>query len=75
MGLSQLLKNSIKLSDKRHYLIAHEAGIHPTTLSRLLNGIDKIKPDDPRVIAVGRVLDIPPNECFDKAKQTSMNIN
>ena len=36
MRPSRLLRNTVKLSDKRHYQIAHEAGLHPSTLSRLI---------------------------------------
>ena len=66
--VSQLWRNTVKLSNKRHYQIAHEAGVHPSTLSRILNGIDLLKPQDTRVIAVGRVLGIPRDKCFEKSK-------
>lgn len=62
---SRLLRNTVKLSEKRAYQIAHEAGLHPSTLSRLLNGIERVKPSDPRLIAVGRVLGIPKGACFE----------
>ena len=65
MQVSRLLKNTVKLSDRRDYVIAHAAGLHPSTLSRLINGIEIPKVRDPRIIAIGRVLGIPPNECFD----------
>lgn len=66
--LSRKLIHTIKLSEKRAYQIAHEAGLHPSTLSSLLNGIEKVKPGDPRVIAVGRVLGIPAEDCFEENK-------
>jgi hypothetical protein len=62
--LSEKLRAAIKLSDRRAYLIAHQAGIHPATLSKLLNGIEVPKPEDPRVLAVARVLGISPHEAF-----------
>jgi hypothetical protein len=64
MVISEKLKNTIKLSAKRHYQIAHEAGLHPSTLSRLICGIEKIKPHDRRVISLGSILGIPGEECF-----------
>lgn len=64
--LSQKVIHAVKLSEKRAYQIAHEAGLHPSALSSLLNGIVKVKHGDPRVIAVGRVLGIPAEECFQK---------
>jgi len=66
MRPSLLLINSVKLSKKRAYEIAIKAGLHPSTLSRLVNGIDKIKPDDPRIIAVGKILGIPAEDCFEE---------
>ena len=64
LTISKKLKEAIKLSDDRSYEIAHQAKLDPSTLSKLMCGIAKIKPQDTRVIAVGRVLDIPPDECF-----------
>ena len=40
------------------------AGCHPSTLSRLLHGAERVKPDDPRIVAVGRQLGLEPDECF-----------
>jgi hypothetical protein len=62
--LSQKLIHAVKLSERKAYRIAHEAGLHPSTLSSLLNGIEKAKRNDKRVIAVGRVLGISADECF-----------
>jgi hypothetical protein len=62
--VSEKLRVAIKLNPDPAYKIAHEAGIDPCTLSKLICGIVKVKPGDPRVIDVGRVLGIPPEECF-----------
>ncbi len=62
--ISQKLWNAARLSEKRHYRIAHEAGLHPSTLSKLLCGIELAKPGDPRVIRIGEVLGLRPEECF-----------
>jgi len=64
MRISQRLRNEAKLSDTRHYELVHEAGLHPSTFSRILNGIEKIKEEDPRVISIGKVLGISPEDCF-----------
>ncbi len=55
----------LKLHELPAYRIAQEAGVNPTTLSRLINGIDSVRPADPRLIAVGKVLGIPPMDCFE----------
>ena len=64
LSISQKLKAAVKLSDLPAYKIAQKANLDPSTLSKLICGIAKIKPQDNRVIAVGHVLGIPPDECF-----------
>lgn len=66
--VSQKLKAAIKLGDEPAYLIAHRAGIDPSTLSKLICGIIQVKTGDQRVINVGKVLGIPPEECFQKVQ-------
>ncbi len=62
--VSEELKARVKLSGQRAYQIAHKAGIHPSTLSKILLGIVHVRPGDPRVIAIGRVVGLSANECF-----------
>jgi len=74
MMISQRLRNKAKLSNTRHYELAHEAGLHPSTFSRILNGIEKIKEKDPRVISIGKVLGISADECFkEELKEADVN--
>ncbi len=63
--ISKTLRNAIRLSDLRSYEIAHRAGIHPSTLSKILCGIERADPGDPRVIAIARVLELSPEDCFE----------
>ncbi len=63
--VSERFRAAVLLSPKRAYHIAQEAGLHPSTLSKLLNGIEKVKPGDARVLKVGEVLGFKPEECFD----------
>jgi len=69
--VSQKLKAAIKLSPVPAYKIAQDAGIDPSTLSKLICQIAKVKPGDPRVIRVGRLLNIPPEECFQVCSEES----
>lgn len=63
--ISRKLLIAIKLSDQRAYKIAQQAGLHPSTLSKLICGIEHVKPNDVRVIALGKVLGVPVSECFE----------
>jgi hypothetical protein len=67
--VSERLRAAIKLANEPAYKIAHKAELDPSTLSKLICGITVVKRGDPRVIAVGRILNIPPDECFDEATQ------
>ena len=62
--ISRKLIAAIKLNDEPAYKIAHKAGIDPSTLSKLICGIVKVKPGDSRVLKVGVVLGLGPEECF-----------
>jgi hypothetical protein len=69
MGVTEELINAVKLAPKRAYKIAHEAGLHPSTLSRIVCGIERVKADDPRVLRLAEVLGIPPERCFDEGRE------
>jgi transcriptional regulator with XRE-family HTH domain len=62
--VSKALKIAVLLNEKKAYQIAQEAGLHPSTLSKLLHGIEKVKPGDERVLRVAKVLNLDPRECF-----------
>ncbi len=64
--VSRRFVEAIKLAPMRSYKIAQAAGLHPSTLSRILNGIDLVRPNDRRVIAVAKILGLDPRECFDE---------
>jgi len=77
MKISQKLVATVRLSQLRQYKIATRANLTSSALSRLLCGIDKIKDNDPRIIRVGQVLGIPPQDCFDAESvdnQTKSNV-
>lgn len=64
--VNRKLKIAIYLNPKRAYQIAQEAGLTPSTLSKLLNGIEPVKQDDPRIIRVGEIVGVSADECFDE---------
>ena len=69
MSVSERLWVAVKTSRRPAYKIAQEAGIHPSWLSKAINGIERVKPGDPRIIPVGKILGIPESECFDKRQE------
>ena len=65
MPVSQLFRDAVKLSPVVNYRLALAAGVYPTTLSKIINGAQPVKPGDKRVLAVGRLLNLSPEECFE----------
>lgn len=67
--ISREFKAAIKLHSKPSYRIAQLAGIDPATLSKIICGIVKVRRNDPRVIAVSRVVGLPIEKCFEEVQQ------
>lgn len=63
--LSRELIKAIRFSNKKQYEIAHEAGLHYSTLSRMIHGIEEIRDGDPRALRLGAVLGIPREKLFE----------
>jgi diphthamide synthase (EF-2-diphthine--ammonia ligase) len=63
--VSKTFRAAIKLSDRRAWQIAYEAGIHPNVLSKIMSGAIRTKKDDERVLRVAKVLGLEPAACFD----------
>jgi len=47
------------------YRLAQMARINPNELYKLMSGISQIKPGDPRIIAVGKILGLSAEDCFE----------
>jgi hypothetical protein len=67
MFVSQKFIAAIKLSSEPAYKIAWSAGVNPTMLRKLMNGIEKPKLNDARIIAVGEAVGLSAAECFQEA--------
>jgi len=69
--LSKQFLIRLKFHELPAYRIAQQAGVNPNTLSRLINGIDPVKPQDERIISVGQVIGLSPSECFEEKVEDS----
>ena len=69
--VSRQFIEAVKLAPRRAYRIAQDAGLHPTTLSKIVNGIEPTHPNDPRVLAVAKILELDPDKCFEEAKKAN----
>ena len=63
MVMSEKLRAAIKLSRQRNYEIALAAELDPTTLSKWLNGIARLRPNDPRLARLADVMGLSVSEC------------
>lgn len=54
----------LKVGTQPAYRIAQRAGVNPGTLSKLICGIQTPKPNDERIIRVGALLGLQPEDCF-----------
>ena len=63
--ISKGLKDAVKLSTFNQYTIANRAGLSQSMMSQLLNEIAPHQEDDPRVIAIGKVVGVEPEDCFE----------
>ena len=64
-SLSEKFLIKPKLYREPTYRIAQRASVNPATLSQLITGALRLKPNDERVISVGRILGLKDNECFE----------
>lgn len=67
--VSREFRARLKLADKPAYKIANQAGVNPTTLSKLVNGITPIKPNDERILRVAEFLGLKKEEVFESLDQ------
>ena len=55
----------LKFCGRPQYAVARQADLHPNLLSKLIHGFETVKPRDPRILAVGAVLGLRPEDCFE----------
>ena len=67
-NLSEEFLIRLKLHELPAYRLAQQAGVNPNVLSRLINGIEPMKPRNERIIAVGRVIGVAASECFQEVE-------
>ena len=65
MQVSETFLIRLKMHELPAYRLAQAAGIDPVRLSKLINGIERVQREDPRIIAVGQVLGLKPDQCFE----------
>ena len=69
MRITRKFYEAVKLADRPAYKIAQEAKVDPGVLSGILTGRLKVWPNDRRVIAVGKVLGLSPEECLESSRK------
>lgn len=68
MQISKKFIQSLKLSTTPAYQLAWRAGIHPNTLSKLVTGYLRVKKNDPRLLKIGELLGLKPEDIFKRER-------
>jgi transcriptional regulator with XRE-family HTH domain len=67
--VSERLHRAVKTARIRQYELARALGVHHSTLSCWLNGISDVRKNDPRILKLGELVQVPPEECFDNSSE------
>lgn len=62
--VSENLKKAVKRDDRPDYEIARLAGMGQAKLSQFINNMVVVHEKDPRVIAIGNIVGVNPEDCF-----------
>ncbi len=73
MKLSKKFIASVKLNSCPAYKIAQKAGVHSTWLSKIMIGAQSITPNDERIIRLGEVLGLKPEEIFEEVEAANVS--
>ncbi len=63
--ISHKLYNALKTSKTPNYKIAQAAGVHPNWISKAIHNAIKVRHGDPRLIKIGEILGLKPQEIFE----------
>ena len=62
--VSRDFKIAVKLAEMPAWRIAYQAGINPNVLSKIISGALRVRNGDWRVLKIGAVVGLKPEECF-----------
>ncbi len=63
--VSEKFRIAVKLADRPAWKIAYQADVHPNVLSKIMSGAVRVKVGDRRVLRIGEILGLRPDECFE----------
>ena len=70
--ISKKFKIAVKLADIPAWKIAHQAGINPNVLSKIMSGALRVKQGDQRVLRVAELLGLDPKDCFEMEQEIQL---
>jgi hypothetical protein len=65
--VSRQFVEALKLARQPAYRLALEVGLHPSTLSQIIHGAQRVQRNDARVLAIARLLGLRADQCFENA--------
>lgn len=69
--LSQQFKDRLKLWHEPQYRVALKADVNPSLLSKWVIGAQRVRNGDARLVRVGQILGLKPDEIFEKDSRNS----
>jgi hypothetical protein len=64
-AVSSKLRAAVRCAPLRQYQLAWSIGVNPATLSKLVNGIQRPRVGDPRIVALAKAVGVDPTEAFE----------
>lgn len=69
VSVSERFLDALRKYHDRAYRVWRSAGVDPTTGSKLIHGAYLVHENDPRIIAVGKILGLKPLDCFELVRE------
>jgi hypothetical protein len=66
--LRAAIQSAARQPGRRQYQLARAVGIHPVTLSDLMRGARDVERGESRIVALGNLLGIHPDDCFESSE-------
>lgn len=62
--ISEKFRQAARISETPLYRLALQCDIPPGSIYKVIRGIASANPEDPKIIALGKLLGLKPRECF-----------
>ncbi len=72
--LSREFVTAYRLFPHPRWQLAVSVGMNPSQLSKFVSGAERPRTDDPRIIAIARILGVPPEAAFEAGEAAGIEV-